>query len=163
MVNCSYCGSELEVKNKQADCNFCDITLGPGSEFGMYIENGVRKDVYRKAVISSDHAKLPLAQLKCLHILDLVLCLKAARKERAEIFSQVRLFNKAEGSEYKEWADESGSQYEYWTRKCWTIENLLIQRIGYFPERINQEYLASLVMKNEKSLAKPLVISKQKV
>lgn len=174
MITCPFCATTLNLNEvKNAYCDFCEIELGSNSIYGMYSVDGVRQEkVKNMNFVTSETAKLPISQLKELNPLDLILCLKAARSERAEIFSVMRLFNKAGDSEqiiqeqvveYQAMADDSGKDYEYWTRKCWTIENLLIERIGYFPERINQEFLSSFITKKEKSLSKAMTISKQKV
>lgn len=164
MITCPYCGSELKLKLNQAECGYCEITLGPSSKYGMYAENGKRKQrIPEKIMLSSETARLPLPELEQIHIVDLVLCLKAARAERSQVFDLMSIFNRAEDvDEYKGFADETGKEYEYWTRRCWMIENLLINRIGYFPERINQLFLDSLMLKNEKSLNKNMTIRKKR-
>jgi hypothetical protein len=174
MFTCPYCGTELIIdkESNHAECRYCEIMLGPTSKYGMYAQNGERKQRIReKNIVSSTTAQLPLPELEQLHVVDLVLCLQAARAERAQVYNLMRLFNKAEEidtmdsqqvQEYKGLANETGGDYEYWTRRCWMIENLLLDRIGYFPERINQLFLDSLITKNEKSLIKKMVISKQK-
>ncbi|MED3804417.1 hypothetical protein P4562_21185 [Lysinibacillus xylanilyticus] len=171
MISCPYCATELILDtDRNTHCDFCDIELGPNSEIGMYAVDGKRIEKRKRVTyLAAETVKLPLKQLCELHPLDVIMCLKEARSERANIFSVMRIFNKADGDkipnekkleEYRLLAEETGNEYEYWTRKCWTIENLLIDRIGYFPEKINKEFLASFIAKNEKSLLKPMKISK---
>lgn len=169
MITCPYCASELNIDiNKDAFCYFCEVELGPNSEFGMYTNDGKRIEKKKRVTfLAAETVKLPLKNLCELHPLDLIMCLKEARSERARVFSLMSIFNKADEDkspdpkkleEYRLLAEETGNEYEYWTRKCWTIENLLIDRIGYFPEKINKEFLASFITKNEKSLTKPMKI-----
>lgn len=161
MITCSYCASELKLNNDAAYCSFCDIELGPNSEYGMYSEDGKRKEkVKQQSLVTSETAKLPIKELYKLNPMDLLLCLKEARKERSFIFSQLRMFNKL--AEAEEIAEETGKEYEYWTRKCWTIENILINRFGYFPEKINNELVAAFTARKEKALSKEMVIRQNK-
>lgn len=161
MITCSYCASELIMENNHAYCSFCDITLGPSSEFGMYSEDGKRIEATKSAsLITSDHAKLPVAELCKLNAFDLLLCLKEARRERGFSYNLLRTFNSLD--EGNEFAEETGREYEYWTRKCWTIENILINRCGYFPEKINDQLVDKFSEKKDKSLSKQMIIRKSK-
>lgn len=169
MCTCSYCGSRLTVIDNHADCAFCGIRLGPTSKYGMYGTNGMRKQRFtEKIIINSETAKLSLTELEKLHVIDLIKVLKEARNQRSQIFNLMRIFNKAgdlkheQEDEYRNLANETGGDYEYWTRRCWMIENLLIDRIGYYPERINNEFMSSLELRNRKSLAKNMTISKNR-
>ncbi|MDP4084706.1 MAG: hypothetical protein Q8934_08845 [Bacillota bacterium] len=176
MITCSYCATEVELitggsHQDHAYCAYCEVFLGPNSEHGMYAKDGERiPHVKQKGLITEDHVKLPLSKLKELHTIDLLLCLSIARKHRGDWYNQMRIFNRAseqarEQEEITQWksaANETGGDYEYWTRRCWMIENLLIERLGYFPEKINDELYIKFMRHNERSMKKNMVISKQK-
>lgn len=173
MITCSYCASELTLQeNNHTFCDFCSIELGPTSEFGMYSVDGVRLEkLARLEYVTSETAKLSLQELNKLHPLDLVLCLKEARSERGQIYNLMRVFNKADKTvtssdeelqQYQTMANETGGEYEYWTRKCWMIENLLTQRMGYFPDKVNEMGVSTLEAKNQRSLDKAMTISRGK-
>ena len=173
MITCSYCASELTLQeNDHTFCGFCNIELGATSEFGMYSIDGVRiEKTQRLEFVTSETARLSIHELNDLHPLDLILCLREARSERGQIYNLMRMFNKADETvtsnneelkQYQDMADETGGEYEFWTRKCWMIENLLTQRIGYFPDKVNEMAVAALESKNQRSLEKIMNISRGK-
>lgn len=160
MYTCSYCGTEVSVNNEKAYCSFCCIELGPNSKYGMYSVDGKRLERFKQmSLVTSETAKLPIDELYKLNPMDLLLCLKEARKERGFIYNQLRTFNKFE--DLGDFAKEIGEEYEFWTRKCWTIENILINRFGYYPEKINSELIDAFSKRKEKSLSKTMVIRKK--
>lgn len=58
-------------------------------------------------------------------------------KEDHADFVLLQLLNKASKTEstLQATADETGGEYEYYTRKAWVIENILLERQGFFPEK----------------------------
>jgi hypothetical protein len=153
MITCHYCGNELTLMTtgpylQNAKCNLCNIILGPDSKFGMYSKDGERPTRMRLHLVTSETAMLPLTELLKLHTADLLIALKAAREARKTQYDLLRTFNKAikHGSEqYIEYANLQGYEYEVWTRACWRIENILLERLGYYPDKITD----SLIVKFE--------------
>lgn len=184
MITCPYCATEVQIMTggpfkDHAKCSYCDILLGPDSEHGMYSKDGIRMSHLKRAnMITEDDAKLSLTQMKQLHTLDLLLVLKIAREQRAVVYNLMRVFNRAteqaednssygqhQENEKEKWGDmanNTGKEYEYWTRRCWMIENLLFERLGYFPEKVNEELYGKFVHHNARSMKKAMRISKEK-
>jgi len=148
MITCSYCAKELELMQNgpyinHAYCDLCQVVLGPDSEYGMYAENGERAAKKRLPMVTVEWASKPLPELMKLHTVDLIHLLRLAREERASVYNLLRVFNRAikEGeNQFENIAEEQGRDYELATRLCWRIENVLIERIGYFPEKITDEF-----------------------
>ncbi|QVY63978.1 hypothetical protein [Cytobacillus gottheilii] len=180
MITCPYCATSLRIMDAgpfkdHAECTFCQVLLGPESEHGMYAQNGARMPhIKQKPMITIADAEKPLYELKKLHTIDLILCLKEARLKRADLYNLVRTFNVAvdglksdsskdsEVQQYSQVADEQGKEYEYWTRKCWCIENLLIERLGYFPQKINDLLYSKFITNKERSINKAMKISRSR-
>lgn len=181
MNTCPYCATEVQIMTggpfqNHAECTFCKILLGPDSEYGMYTKNGQRMPHVKQAnLVTDEDLKLSLPEMKQKHTMDLLLILKLAREQRATVYNLMRVFNKASEQvgtnnpseeqceqNWESMANETGKEYEYWTRKCWMIENLLVERLGYFPEKVNEELYGKFVQHNKRSLSKRMKISKRK-
>lgn len=171
MVTCPYCANEINVMEtgpwkEHAQCVFCEIILGPESEWGMYTTEHQRvPGQMLNEMLDLNYAKKSLYEIKQLHSCDLLLLLKLAREERSSVYNLLRVFNKAveHGTkEFEENAIAQGGDYEYWTRRCWMLENLLITRFGYFPKQITNELILSMREKFLEAQKKPMKISKQK-
>lgn len=169
LITCPYCGTELEQDKvpffEHVKCIFCDIYLGPDSMYGMYAENGKRARKERLDFVVVEEIKKPLRELLKLHTADLLQLLKLARTERAAIYNQLRIFNKAEEHNitgYEEVTKEQGAEYETWTKYCRRIENILIERLGYYPEKITENLLAAYEEKCKKFKNKSMEIVKER-
>ncbi|MEJ9181039.1 hypothetical protein [Bacillus thuringiensis] len=83
-------------------------------------------------------------------------------KEDHADFVLLQLLNKASKTEstLQATADETGGEYEYYTRKAWVIENILLERQGFFPEKITARVLEYIGEKIRKSKKKSMRISK---
>lgn len=96
---------------------------------------------------------------------ELLFLLKFARKERADIYQQRYVFIQA----MKEGANEfSGAEqyafleYERATRKCFVLENLVRERMGYYPSKLTDSYIQTLAARMEESVKKDMVIQQPK-
>lgn len=149
MNTCPYCATELELMQSgpykdHAYCDFCQVILGPESEHGMYEKDNIRANKKRLNLVTLEAAQAPIPDMKNYHTADLIQLLKLARKERAEQYNLLRVLNNAvkHGSqEFADPADEQGGNYLAWTRYCWRIENILKERIGYFPVKIMDDFI----------------------
>ncbi|MBG9667189.1 hypothetical protein ABE21_15160, partial [Bacillus thuringiensis] len=79
-----------------------------------------------------------------------------------EAYYGLQLLNKASKTEKKlqVTANETGGDYEYYTRKAWVIENILLERQGFFPEKITARVLQYMEEQIQKSKKKTMKISK---
>ncbi|OIK11938.1 hypothetical protein BIV59_10470 [Bacillus sp. MUM 13] len=94
-------------------------------------------------------------------IIELVLLLKLARKERANLYKQRYIFVQAikQGAlEYREGEQYTFLEYEKMTRKCFVLENLIRERMGYYPTFITDSFIWKLAERMINSLKKDMVI-----
>lgn len=159
MKTCPYCATVL----KYSLCSFCGYQ-GEGNENG----NRSTKCVIRN-FFSLDQAIQKLEVLEKNHTYDLMYGLKLVRAERSQAFnilsSTNNLLKKVDDTnkvEFQKIRDEAGKQYEYWTKKAWVLENILTDRLGYFPERIEEEMLQRVKELSQKVTTKQMGFGKSK-
>ncbi|MED5052579.1 hypothetical protein P9850_12200 [Anoxybacillus rupiensis] len=166
MITCPYCASELKAEQENVYCSFCDIVLGPDSEWGMWAEDGTRVPGKKiKGFITADHAEKSVKELVSYHTYDLLVCLRLAREERTKAYDLLKTFNKAldqGGVEFAEDAAAQGKVYEYWTKRCWVLENILMDRMGYFPERITDDILLKMEAHSLRAQQRKMKISRER-
>ena len=92
-----------------------------------------------------------------------------ARNYRSEIYNVRILTHKGKnkavaGSSDMENMNEiditTYSDYEDATRKVWVIENIIKERIGYFPPKVTEEFLSKYLYRIKKSQQKNMFINK---
>lgn len=163
MKTCPYCGSEVEVYGKDYYCCFCEMAI----ECSDVQENGKRKNYLPESqpCIHDLHKTTP--ELMCFTTIELLYLLKFARNERSNIYHKRYVFIRAikEGNqEFKDAEEYTYKEYEYWTRKCYVIENIIRERIGYIPYKVTDSYIKALAYRMSESAKKPMKIKKgQKV
>ncbi|WP_342553235.1 hypothetical protein [Paenibacillus sp. FSL R7-0652] len=143
---CPYCGSVLKSISYAYYCDFCEMDI-PEEDTQ---ENGQRKHIpfllNNVAISNADENTIQLMQRPTN---ELIVLLRLVRQKATDFYNYLRVFNKAEG-EFKEHAELTGKDYEYWTRKAWVLENILRDRTGVYPDKITNDYLHKLVAKAEK-------------
>lgn len=166
MITCPYCATELAEQNGNAYCDFCDISFGPKSEWGMWAKDGIRvPGKQMKEFITAEHAEKSVKELVKYHTYDLLVCLRLAREERTKAYDLLKTFNKAidqGGVEFTEDAAAQGKVYEYWTKRCWVLENILMDRMGYFPERITDDMLLKMQERSLRAQQRRMAISRER-
>jgi hypothetical protein len=60
-------------------------------------------------------------------------------------------------SSREEMESVSYQEYENATRKVWVIENIIKDRIGYFPKKVTEEFLSIFLKRIEESEIKPML------
>jgi hypothetical protein len=118
-----------------------------------------------KQFISVADAEKSVKELVNYHTYDLLVCLRLAREERTKAYDLLKTFNKAidqGGAEFVESAAEQGKIYEYWTKRCWVLENILMDRMGYFPERITDDMLLKMQERCLRAQQKRMTISRER-
>lgn len=90
--------------------------------------------------------------------------LKEVREARSQTYYGLQLLNKASQAErtLQVTANETGGEYEYYTRKAWVIENILLERQGFFPEKVTARVLEYMSEQIRKSKKKTMRISKER-
>lgn len=158
MKTCPYCGSIVENIHDLFRCRFCEITLS----LNEVQENGNRKDLLPDSQPSYADIKRSTRELLELTTIELLYLLKFARSERRAIYSNRKVLVRAlkEGYEnFKEGLLYTIDEYEFLTRKCFVLENLIRERIGYIPRKITVSYLNNLAERISESKQKKMLIS----
>lgn len=135
MKTCAYCGSE--VQNKY--CDYCEMTLSDRYilEDGKRLSHAIDQLPLEKDMFKSTKELLQVGTI------ELLCLLRYARQYRSDIYNLRLLTHKAgtENKEIEEIQEKSFSDYEDATRKVWVIENILKDRIGYYPKKINDDFI----------------------
>jgi hypothetical protein len=161
MKTCAYCGSAVQSLNGNYSCSFCSMILNNQD----VQENGKRKDLLPNTIPSHSDLIKSTPELMCFSTVELLFLLKLARKERADIYKQrfVLLQAMKEGAdEFSEAEAYAFSEYEKATRKCFVLENIIRERLGYYPTKLTDSYIQTLVTKIEESAKKEMVIQQPK-
>lgn len=166
MKTCGFCASEINDNY----CDFCQMEL----EDRHVTLNGKRFEQAKRFLGYPDRHEIfkstqELLELETIHLLCL---LREARSHRSEVYKLRYLAHKGkkqaidEGRDLKDLEsmnriDESSYiDYEEATRKVWVIENIIKNRLGYFPQKINEKFLAMYLDRMEKSELKEMFIKK---
>lgn len=96
--------------------------------------------------------------------LYLIVLLRLVRDERKRTYNLLRVVNKGAAlkpgeTAFKQGQDEGANNYRYWTRKAWIIENILRDRVGYYPAKITDNLLNGILEQVQQSNEKPMTFS----
>lgn len=154
METCAYCGSEL-MNNY---CSFCEIELTEQYilQDGQRLSNGIDFYPEQNGIFKST------SELLQLETIELLCLLRQARNYRSEVYKLRILTHKAEkeGGDMTAIESKSYSDYEDATRKVWVIENIIKDRVGYYLQKINDEFLGRYLHRIEQSQKKKKIIKK---
>ncbi|MEK4973670.1 hypothetical protein NSQ89_15030 [Niallia sp. FSL R7-0648] len=162
MKTCPYCGSHLEnIDLQYYYCDFCCMNL----KYEDVQENGKRKNLLPSSQPSLSDLNKSTPELMCLSTVELLFLLKFARKERADIYRLryvfIRAMNEGAG-EFTEEEQYTFIEYEKATRKCFVLENLVRERLGYYPTKLTESYIQTLAARMAESSKKDMVIQEPK-
>jgi endogenous inhibitor of DNA gyrase (YacG/DUF329 family) len=162
MKTCAYCGSTVKKMDlSEYYCPFCTMKLKPAD----VQEYGKRKNLLPASQPSFSDLNKSTPELMCFSTVELLFLLKFARKDRADIYKQrfiiIQAMKEGEGS-YTEAEQYTFREYEKATRKCFVLENILRERIGYYPAKLSDSYIQTLAAKMEGSNKKDMVIRNPK-
>jgi len=101
-------------------------------------------------------------QLLKLETIELLCLLRHARNYRSDVYKLRILGHKAkeDGGNVEHMQMQSYNDYEEATRKVWVFENIIKDRVGYFPQKINDSFLSTYLERIEQSQTKHMVIKK---
>lgn len=138
-MECVYCKTKLETEN-QICCTFCGADL-----------NSLNRPQIKEYVDVTDVLK-PLKEKMTYHTYNLLEMLKIARKERTDAYNMLRIVLKSENEREDvkvEYEVKAGveSQYRLFTAHVNMIQEILIDRIGYYPSRVDNKLLDKYYMK----------------
>lgn len=164
IVNCPYCATPIQVDKNgivQEICEFCGGCIREQQTGVLQLcQNGERFEFTKmQQQLFLEHIHQSVEELKQYHTYDLYLLLREVREARSQTYYGLQLLNKASKEEHtlQATADETGGEYEYYTRKVWVIENILLERQGFFPEKITArvlEYMGEQIRKSKKKMMK---------
>ncbi|MFD0051474.1 hypothetical protein ACFVHQ_19500 [Actinomycetes bacterium NPDC127524] len=161
MKTCPYCGSGIKQLLSSYYCDFCELGI-PREDIQ---EKGKRKDFLPELQPTVQDLSKSTREIMRFSIIELVLLLKLARKERANLYKQRYIFVQAikQGAvEYREGEQYTFIEYEKMTRKCFVLENLIRERMGYYPTFITNSFIWKLAERMINSLQKDMVIRPSK-
>ncbi|MDM8365575.1 hypothetical protein ACQVTU_23640 [Bacillus cereus] len=166
-MNCPYCATPIQVDKNgvvQEICEFCGGHMREQQTGVLQLcQNGERFEFTKmQQQLFLEHIHQSVEELKQYHTYDLYVLLKEVREARSQTYYGLQLLNKASKTEstLQATADETGGEYEYYTRKAWVIENILLERQGFFPEKITARVLQYMWEQIKKSKKKSMRISK---
>ena len=130
---CSYCQTEQEQKKV---CSFCGADL-----------NKTRPKI--RQTLSEDEAYRPQPILETYHTLDLMILLRFLREQRTDNYKLMQTVRKApEAAQIPtDTIAFAEKQYREHTSRAKVIEQILIDRLGYKPKRIDDKLLNALEFK----------------
>lgn len=150
MLTCAFCGSE--IKNKF--CAFCEMEL----QDRHIMRDGKRLNQAEKFLgyPSSSQIHQSTSDLMGMETITLLCLLREARSFRAEVYKLRLLRHKAEeetgfNEDVEEIEEYTFTEYEQATRKVWVIENIIKDRLGYFPERVTMNFLNQYIERMKRS------------
>lgn len=166
---CMYCGTEVTVKNGMDHCEFCEMDLAATE----IMQNGERKKVTVKPFVSIEHMYKSTRELMGMGTYELLVLLQLGRKERSSSYDMMmnaKEFHRQAKAENNETAIEimndtleaSVENYAYLTRKVWSVENILLERMDAIPVRITDSYLDKYFQKIQSRNLKPMVFASPK-
>lgn len=154
MRTCAYCGSELNNRY----CSFCELELMDRYilKDGERLKNDIphfpeQRDIFKS---TSELLQLETIELLCL--------LRHARNYRSEVYKLRIITHKAndQGGGLEEIEASSYGDYEEATKKVRVIENIIKDRVGYYPEKVTENFLSMYLERIEKSQRKKMRIKK---
>lgn len=158
MLTCGFCGTEVNENN----CSFCEMEL----EKRYILKDGKRfaqKDKFLGFPSESEVSK-STKELMEKETIDLVCLLRDARRLRTDVYKLRKIRHDAEKElgfteQVQDLEEQTYDEYEYATRKVWVIENIIKNRLGYYPQRINDNYINGFVDRIEDSEKKEMRIN----
>ncbi|MFC5714376.1 hypothetical protein ACFPU1_16645 [Thalassorhabdus alkalitolerans] len=151
---CPYCGSRLD---QNFYCEFCVMTI-PKEK--VQTDHQREKVLVRDFVFRED-AEKTTPELKNMTSFELMMLLKLIRKERATAYKLMTHFYRARKTgnpEYQDQEEDQGTDYQYWTKKMFVVENLLRERMVYIPQRLTDSYLEKMRDHIETMQHKPMYV-----
>lgn len=130
---CSYCKTESV---NSVTCDFCHSDLAAA------------RPKMNQLLDVSNHYSQP--ELQKMHTVDLLLILRRLRADRTDMYKTMQIIRKApqEAQEsvegYSELKMDGINMYQEITARKNVIEQILIDRMGYFPKRIDDKLLNAL-------------------
>lgn len=138
---CSYC--KTKTQNHET-CDFCKADL-----------TAERPKI--DPMLDDSKANYSQPQLEKLHTYDLLLILKHLRAERTSMYKTMQSVRKApeeaKNDNYDELNEYGQELYREITARQNVVQELLVDRMGYYPKRIDDKLLNALYEKIERNVS----------
>src|SRR5699024_7560497 len=140
MLTCGFCASKINGNY----CGFCDMEL----KEKHIMKDGKRLNQAKKFLgypnSTEIHRSTP--ELMELETIELLCLLREARSFRADCYKLRLLRHQAEeqtgiNEDVQNIEESTFYEYEHATRKVWVIENIIKDRLGYFPQKVTKNFL----------------------
>lgn len=166
METCKYCGGTLSFVGfhdglNYFSCSFCDL---------IFDENDVSKNRMRKRSVPESYEyyynKKTKELLKC-NTIELFHMLKDCRKDWYSMFSLLKnTLNEdpafVQKNEIPEDFKDIYREFIYLSKQKFVIENIILEKAGFLPDKITDKFLNQLVEWGNNSSSKPMYIYIQK-
>lgn len=140
-MDCSYC--KTETKNHKV-CDFCKADL-----------TASRPKI--NPFLSELETEKTQPELEKMHTYDLLLILSHIRAERSDMYRVMQSVRKAPNEAKKDNYDELNEYgqelYRNLTARKNVIEQILIDRMGYYPKRVDKKLLQAFLTRMERNKA----------
>lgn len=166
MVTCKYCGTKLSFvgaykTNTYFHCDFCEMN---------FTEDQVCENKKRKVSVpeyyNDNYYKSTPELLKC-NTIELFHVLRDCRKDWYAIYKLLKDLKRLNNNPDKKTKKTKESvetynslfkDYEDLTKRKFVIENIILEKAGYLPEKLTEEFLHDLVEQGRNSSSKPMHI-----
>ncbi|MED4587643.1 hypothetical protein P9304_02755 [Priestia flexa] len=134
---------------------------------GPLKENGERLHIKKLTYeVDPSHLNKTTPELMVLSTIELLHLLTLARSERSQNYSLMNSSWKAqevsEDEMFKKLESAAGKEYQKATKKVFVLENLVGQRLGYVPKRINRQFMEKYMYNIDSCNTKPMIIHQQR-
>ncbi|MDI3236432.1 hypothetical protein QK289_15560 [Exiguobacterium antarcticum] len=171
---CAYCGTEVTTRQinereTASHCIFCEMDLNPETDIMI---DGMRNLKNIPPVVDTTYLQWPTPKLMQLSTFELFSLLKEANRERSEMYENRVNTKTMRGEVDKDdvhtiklldnTLESIDEMYEFYTRKKWSIENILLKRVDHIPGRLTDSFLMKFWENSQKTNArmKPMTIRK---
>lgn len=155
MKTCGLCGTPLN----DLYCPYCEMEL----EERYIMQDGQRLKQSKEFGGYPNSSKIfcKTEELMRLETIELLCLLREARKYRADSYKLRLLRHKAERQqgyvdEVSKLEEFTYDEYANATRKVWVIENIIKDRLGYYPEKVTMNFLNMYLERMERSERKKM-------
>lgn len=159
-TTCKYCGGNLSFVGfykglNYFSCSFCDL---------VFDENEVCEKRKRKEVVPKKYELnyfKPTKELLTYNTIELFHMLKECRSDWYRIFTLLKSILNNEPDNVEEIPNEYKDLYDQYielTKKKFVIENIILEKAGFLPDKITDGFLRQIVEWGEKATGKNMYI-----
>lgn len=163
MKTCKYCATELEYigrleNENQFFCTFCDLAF---PEYETCLDRKRKK--FKPQYVDENNISLTVKEMLEMDTINLFYALRATNKFWYSVKGGLEFFKKgiklqkfspAEAAAFNEMKNE----YNQITKQKFALENIILERTGFLPEKITDEFLLNLVNTGAQFDEKPMYI-----